>query len=90
MRELGPSPELFKSFFGKDGRAPIAFSVYRERYIEEMTAQHEKIAQLARRLDDGENITLLCSKDCFLPEVCHRTVLAQLIEAARAHHSRAY
>jgi uncharacterized protein YeaO (DUF488 family) len=83
MKDLGPSPELFKAFTGKGGRAQIPFSTYRARYIEEMGAQHEKIAGLAARLDAGENVTLLCSKDCFLPEVCHRTALAELVEAAR-------
>ena len=84
MKELGPSPELFKQFFGKDGRTPIPFSTYRQRYVEEMAAQRETISKLAARLDAGENLTLLCSKDCFLPAVCHRTALAELIEAARA------
>jgi uncharacterized protein YeaO (DUF488 family) len=83
MKELGPSPELFKAFFGKDGRTPISFSTYRERYLVEMEAQREKIAELAGRLNAGENVTLLCSKGCFLPEVCHRTALAELIQAAR-------
>lgn len=36
----------------------------------------------AERLDCGENVTLLCSKDCFLPEACHRTELAKLVLAA--------
>lgn len=41
------------------------------------------ISELADRLDSGANVTLLCSKDCFLPEVCHRTALAGLIDAER-------
>ena len=80
MRDLGPSPELFKAFTGP---AQIPFSTYRERYIEEMAAQAQSIVQLAGRLNAGHDITLLCSKNCFLPEVCHRTALAELIEAAR-------
>lgn len=88
MRDLGPSPELFKQFTGKSG-PQITFSQYRARYIEEMAGQREKIAELAARLDGGESVTLLCSKDCFLPEVCHRTALAELIDKARraSHHS---
>lgn len=81
MRELGPSPELFKAFTRE--RAPIQFSEYRLKYLGEMAAQGERIAQLAARLDAGQNVTLLCSKNCFLPAVCHRTALAELIEAAR-------
>lgn len=77
MKELGPSPALFKEW--KSQRLP--FHVYRARYVEEMQAQDARIAELAARLDAGENVTLLCSKDCFLPEVCHRTALAELISA---------
>lgn len=85
MKELGPSPELFAAFKGKSG-PPISLSVYKERYAEEMkgAAQQKRIAELAARVDRGETITLLCSKDCFLPEACHRSVLAQLIEEYRS------
>jgi uncharacterized protein YeaO (DUF488 family) len=82
LRDLAPSPELFDSFYGK-GQTPITLDVYRERYIQEMQAQQEKIAELAARVDRGETVTLLCSKDCILEQVCHRTLLAELIEAAR-------
>lgn len=83
MRDLGPSPDLFDSFFGKKGKTPIAVRAYHERYIEEMKAQRETIAELAERVDRGETVTLLCSKDCIVPELCHRTVLAKLVEEAR-------
>jgi uncharacterized protein YeaO (DUF488 family) len=79
---LAPSPELFDSFYGK-GQTPITLDVYRERYLHEMQAQQEKIAELAARVDQGETVTLLCSKDCIIEQVCHRTLLAELIEAAR-------
>lgn len=82
IADLGPSPELFASFKGKDG-PPISLTVYKQRYVEEMKAQAALIQQLADRVDAGEKITLLCSKDCFLPEACHRTVLAGLVDAAR-------
>jgi uncharacterized protein YeaO (DUF488 family) len=83
MRELGPSPALFDAFFGK-GQTPIPLDVYKARYVAEMGAQAERISELAARVDRGENVTLLCSRDCILPPICHRTVLAELIEAARA------
>ena len=83
MRELGPSPPLLAAFQGK-GQTPITLDEYRERYLREMEAQHEKIAELAARVDQGETVTLLCSKDCIIAEACHRTLLAELIEAARA------
>ncbi len=82
MRNLGPSKELFDAFFGKGQRA-ISLAEYRQRYAEQMKGEAEAIAGLAGRLDRGESVTLLCSKDCFLPEICHRTQLAALIEAAR-------
>jgi uncharacterized protein YeaO (DUF488 family) len=85
LKELGPSPALFADFKGKAG-PPISLGVYKERYVAEMSgpSQQALIATLAARVDRGETVTLLCSKDCFLPEACHRTVLAQLIEARRA------
>jgi uncharacterized protein YeaO (DUF488 family) len=82
LRDLGPSPELFDAFYGK-GRTPITLDEYRERYTREMQAQQEKISELAARVDRGETVTLLCSKDCILEQVCHRTLLAELINAAR-------
>lgn len=82
LRDLGPSPVLFDAFRGKGQRA-ITIAEYLARYTEEMSAQREKIAGLAARLDRGENVTLLCSKDCLIPQMCHRTALAKLIEAAR-------
>lgn len=82
MRELGPSPALFDAFFGK-GQTPITLDVYQERYVAEMQGQRDRIEGLAARLDRGEPVTLLCSRDCILPPICHRTVLAELIEAAR-------
>ncbi|WP_224243098.1 DUF488 domain-containing protein [Hyalangium gracile] len=82
LKDLGPSPELFDAFYGK-GRMPITLDEYRERYTREMEAQRDTIAELASRVDKGETVTLLCSKDCILEQACHRTLLAQLIEAAR-------
>lgn len=82
-RDLGPSPALFDAFFGKKGQTPLTVSAYHARYVEEMQAQREKIAELAARVDRGEAVTLLCSKDCIVPELCHRTVLARLVEEAR-------
>jgi len=84
MKELGPSPGLLAAFHGK-GDGPLTLDTYAERYRAEMAAQREAIAALAARLDRGEHLTLLCSRDCILPQACHRTLLARLITAARAH-----
>nr|WP_237080308.1 DUF488 family protein [Myxococcus xanthus] len=86
LSNLAPSPELFDAFYGK-GRTPITLDAYRERYLQEMASQQEAITALANRVRQGETVTLLCSKDCILEQVCHRTILAGLIEveAARTH-----
>jgi len=83
MRNLGPSPELLKAFQGK-GRTPISLSEYRRLYTREMEQQQETIVGLAQRVQRGETITLLCSKDCIIEQACHRTLLAELIEKARS------
>ena len=82
MKELGPSAPLLADFHGKGG-VTLTLDTYRERYLREMEAQKERIAELAARLDRGENVTLLCSKDCIIEPACHRTILAELVEAAR-------
>ena len=83
MKELGPSPPLLAAFKGK-GQTPISLDAYRERYVREMEAQHARIAELAARVDRGESVTLLCSRDCLIAEACHRSILAELITQARA------
>jgi uncharacterized protein YeaO (DUF488 family) len=82
MKELGPSPDLLAAFHAK-GQAPITLDAYRERYLAEMSAQAPRVRELAERVDRGETVTLLCSRDCILPQACHRTLLAELVEAAR-------
>lgn len=83
-KDLGPSRELHADFYGKHG-PPIGWPEYRERYLLEVEAQHERIADLARRVRVGEIVTLLCSSACTDAAHCHRTLLKCLIEAmARA------
>src|SRR2546421_474961 len=48
-KDLGPSRELHADFYGKHG-APIGWEEYRRRYLEEMRAQNDRIAQLAKRV----------------------------------------
>lgn len=78
MRNLGPSPELLKAFQGR-GVTPITLDEYKARYKKEMAEQEDVIAQLATRVDAGETLTLLCSKDCLIEQACHRSVLKELI-----------
>jgi uncharacterized protein YeaO (DUF488 family) len=79
--ELAPSRELHAAYWGKRGARPLTFDEYGPRYLEEMKAQGERIAQLARRVAAGETITLLCSSACTDPQRCHRTLLARLISS---------
>ncbi len=86
--ELGPSRALLGDFHGKGG-APIDFeAAYKPRYFQEMEAQIFRIRALARRVAEGETVTLLCSAACVDPARCHRTLLAQLVEKTVAHEAR--
>lgn len=82
-KDLGPSKELHGDFYGKNG-LPINWETYRKRYLEEMKEQRDKIGELARRVADGETITLLCSSACTDATHCHRTLLKGLIEERAA------
>jgi uncharacterized protein YeaO (DUF488 family) len=83
MKELGPSAGLLHAFHGKpEYGGPITLDAYRRRYLEEMKPQQERIRQLAEKVEQGETVTLLCSKDCVIPQACHRTILKELIEQA--------
>ena len=79
-RELGPSEALHADAYGKNG-PPISFEEYSARYLSEMAAHRAQISDLAVRVRQGENITLLCSTACTDPRRCHRTLLKTLIEA---------
>jgi uncharacterized protein YeaO (DUF488 family) len=78
-KDLGPSRELHAEFYGKHG-PPINWPTYRTKYLKEMEAQRDRIAELAQRVAAGETITLLCSSACTNPVQCHRTLLKALIE----------
>jgi uncharacterized protein YeaO (DUF488 family) len=78
-KDLGPSRELHADFYGKHG-PPIGMEEYRQRYLDEMKAQTERIDEVARMVADGKTVTLLCSSLCHDPSKCHRTLLKGLIE----------
>lgn len=84
-KDLGPSRALHADFYGKHG-PPIGLEEYVTRYLDEMKAQTERIAQLAQRVASGETITLLCSSACTDPGHCHRTLLRKLIEEQMKAH----
>lgn len=79
--ELGPSVGLHAAAYGKDQPA-IAFDEYERRYRAEMERQRWFIEGFAKRVRDGETLTLLCSSACTDPNRCHRTILAKLLEDA--------
>jgi uncharacterized protein YeaO (DUF488 family) len=80
--QLGPSPALHADFYGKTG-TPIDLAEYTRRYLEEMRGvqQQARTIMLAERVQAGETITLLCSSACTDPARCHRTLLADLVQA---------
>jgi uncharacterized protein YeaO (DUF488 family) len=71
-KELGTSPELIKKW--KSGS--INWPDFSKQYINSMSEQKDKIAQLAQRAKKGP-ITLLCS--CRDAGHCHRELLRQLV-----------
>lgn len=83
VKELSPSIDLHADAYGKRGEE-IDFPAYRRRYLSEMAGQQTWIESLARRVRDGETITLLCSSACTHPAECHRTLLKALVEETAA------
>ena len=83
--DLGPSRDLLDDFHGKRGDA-ITWDAYVPRYLDEMrgAAQLWRIRDLARRVGEGDTVTLLCSSACTDPARCHRTLLARLVTTAAA------
>jgi len=81
--ELGPSIDLHAAAYGKKG-LKIGWEIYRRRYLQEMKGPEAaaRIHELAARVARGETVTLLCSSACERESRCHRSLLAELIEAA--------
>lgn len=80
---LAPSVELHTDAYGKGGEA-IAWDAYVVRYRAEMSRQRYWIDGFAKRIREGETITLLCSSACVDPARCHRTLLADILLSAAA------
>jgi uncharacterized protein YeaO (DUF488 family) len=73
---------LHALFYGKTGEPPLAFSEYARRFRAEMNARSYWIESFARRIREGDTITLLCSSACEDESRCHRRIVKELIEAA--------
>jgi len=71
-------------------REPISWDAYVPRYLDEMrgATQLWRIRDLARRVGEGDTVTLLCSSACTDPARCHRTLLARLITSGTLGGSR--
>jgi uncharacterized protein YeaO (DUF488 family) len=82
IKELGPSKDLHAAIYGKHGE-PISWESFRQRYLEEMSAQTELIKELATLVAAGKTVTLLCSSACVEESRCHRSLLRELIERQR-------
>jgi uncharacterized protein YeaO (DUF488 family) len=76
---LGPSKELHAAAYGKNGRQPLDWASYRSTYLREMREQTDAIAALAKRVGQGETITLMCSSSCARDARCPRSLLRELI-----------
>ena len=75
-RELAPSTEL-RRWFGHD---PARFAEFRRRYLDELTAQHEKLSELRGRARE-ETLTLVYgARDT---EHNDAVVLAELLRRGR-------
>lgn len=79
---LGPSKELHALAWGKTGAEPLAFEEYAKRFRVEMRSRGYFIEGYAQRVRRGETITLLCSSACEDASRCHRSIVAELLEAA--------
>ena len=79
IRGLAPSRELLKWCWTSQGELDpdIYANTWKRRYREEMAGQTDLIENLRERLKSGESVTLLCA--CHNPEMCHRSVLAEII-----------
>jgi uncharacterized protein YeaO (DUF488 family) len=78
---LAPSVELHAAVYGKHGEA-ISWDEYVGRYRAEMSRQRFWVDGFAKRVREGETITLLCSSACVDPARCHRTLLADILGSA--------
>jgi uncharacterized protein YeaO (DUF488 family) len=84
LKDLAPSADLVAAYYGKHGRMPVTWEVYRAAYVREMRssrAAQERIRELAAKVAAGEAVTLLCSSACERESRCHRSLLRDLILA---------
>jgi uncharacterized protein YeaO (DUF488 family) len=79
---LGPSKELHALAYGKTGEEPLPWPDYAKRFREEMRGRAYWIESFAKRVREGDTITLLCSSACEDEARCHRSIVRELLEAA--------
>lgn len=77
---LGPSKELHALVYSKTGEPPLPFPEYAQRFRAEMSARGYWLDSFAKRVRDGDTITLLCSSACEDESRCHRNIVRELLE----------
>lgn len=78
---MGPSKELHRDWYPKDkSKKRISEEEYTKRYNQETGSNskaQEVIAELRRKHNQGQTITLLCK--CDEGEFCHRHLIKQMV-----------
>ncbi|MBA2657218.1 MAG: DUF488 family protein [Tatlockia sp.] len=82
FKQLAPSRELHAKAYGKITGVPLSWDIYCVFYFEEMKAANSQklIAFLAKVIEAGQTLTLLCSSACKDENHCHRSLLKGMIE----------
>ncbi len=82
--ELAPSPQLHADAYGKNRKFPISHVEYCRRYLKEMNTKisRDLILCISKLVVEGNSITLLCSSACTNEDLCHRSLLKELIMQA--------
>lgn len=78
---LAPSKELHALAYGKTGEPPLPFQEYAQRFRAEMNTRGYWLDSFAKRVREGDTITLLCSSACEDESSCHRSIVRELLES---------
>lgn len=78
-KELAPSTDLLEDYLHGD----TGWEAYKKRFLEQMSQEdaRNRLDELARRVREGETITLLCDHPSDAPDdECHRFLVQRLVE----------
>jgi uncharacterized protein YeaO (DUF488 family) len=86
IRDLGPSKELHRDLYPKDkSKKRISEGEYTKRYNQEISSRpkaQEVLAELRRKHNQGQTITLICR--CEEGDFCHRHLVKKMIIAGNS------